>query len=313
MNAKEEFKKMNRAFYERYSRLDDSDDFWAYLFKPVRQSIRINTLKAPLELVLERLSERYELEPVPWVREGFFIRPPGGGTVNFGEMPEYSLGLVIPQEASSMIPPVVLEPKPGELILDMAAAPGSKTTQIAQYMENEGCIIANDAKRDRANILIANLNRAGVLIAKVTVRDGAYFGRYENTFDRVLLDAPCSSVGMVRKNFKFAYTWSIHKVLYHTRIQRKLILAAYRALKPGGVLVYSTCTVDPLENEAVVDFLLQRTDAKLEKIKLPVKGREPILEWEGREFSPEVKKTLRIHPQDNDTEAFFVAKIRKPR
>ncbi|WP_048148920.1 tRNA (cytosine(49)-C(5))-methyltransferase [Palaeococcus ferrophilus] len=307
MSARDEVRDMNRGFYERYSNLDDSDEFWEFTLRPLRQSIRINTLKAPLEIVKARLEEEYELEPIPWVREGFFIN-----TRDFGTMVEYSLGLVFPQEASSMIPPVVLEPREGELILDMAAAPGAKTTQIAQYMRNTGCLVANDMKKWRANILLANLNRFGVLNAIVTVKDGFHFGRFEGKFDRVLLDAPCSSVGMVRKRFKFLTDWRLRKVITYSNIQKKLIRAAYRALKPGGVLVYSTCTIDPLENEGVVDYLLRKTDARLERIDLPVKGTEPVLEWEGKSYSGEIKKALRIHPQDNDTEAFFIAKIVKP-
>jgi len=303
----EEIAKINRAFYERYQKLDDEEEFWRLMTAPLRQSVRINTLKAPLEYVKARLEERYELEPIPWVKEGFFIN-----TREFGEMIEYALGLVFPQEASSMIPPVVLEPKPEELVLDMAAAPGAKTTQIAQYMENEGCIIANDLKKWRANVLIANLNRFGVLNTRVIVKDGTYFSRFENTFDKILLDAPCSSVGMIRKSFKFLRDWSIKKVIRYSSIQKRLIIAAYKALKSGGTLVYSTCTIDPLENEEVVDYLLSKTDAKLEKIKLPLKSTSPVLEFEGRKYSEEVGKCLRIHPQDNNTEAFFVAKIRKP-
>ncbi|NJE26707.1 NOL1/NOP2/sun family putative RNA methylase [Thermococcus sp. MV5] len=303
----EEVLKINRSFYERYSQLDESKEFWNLLLTPLRQSIRINTLKAPLDYVKSRLEEKYKLEPIPWVKEGFFIN-----THEFGKMIEYSLGLVFPQEASSMIPPVVLDPKPGELVLDMAAAPGAKTTQLAQLMGNEGCIIANDMKKWRVNVLIANLNRFGVLNTRVTVKDGAYFSRFENTFDKVLLDAPCSSVGMVRKSFKFLNNWSMKKVIMYSNIQKKLILAAYKALKPGGILVYSTCTIDPFENEEIVDYLLRKTDAKLEKINLPLKSTPPVLEFEGKKYSEEVKKCLRLHPEDNNTEAFFVAKIRKP-
>jgi len=300
-------REMFGELYERYSVLDDSDEFWEYLKKPLRQSIRINTLKAPFESIKERLEEEYILEPIPWVREGFFINKS-----EFSDVLEHALGLIFPQEAASMIPPVVLNPKPGELVLDMAAAPGAKTTQIAQYMRNEGCIVANDMKKFRVNILIANLNRFGVLNARVTQKDGAYFGRFRETFDRILLDAPCTSVGMIRKNFKFAKGWSMDRVYMYSKIQKKLIIAAYKALKPGGILVYSTCTVDPFENEEVVDYLLRKTDAKLEKIKLPLKSSQPVLEFDGHEYSKEVKKCLRLHPQDNDTEAFFVAKIRKP-
>ncbi|WP_297522198.1 tRNA (cytosine(49)-C(5))-methyltransferase [Thermococcus sp.] len=307
MSARDRIKEVNPAFYERYSMLDDTDEFWEFIVKPLRQSIRVNTLKAPLEVVVERLKEEFDLEPIPWVREGFFIN-----VDNLAKVPEHGLGLVFGQEASSMIPPVVLDPKPGELVLDMAAAPGSKTGQIAQYMENEGCIIANDPKLSRANVLIANLNRMGVLIARVTTKDGAHFARFQNTFDRILLDAPCSSVGMIRKKWRFLEEWSMKTVVRYMNIQKRLIRAAYEALKPGGTLVYSTCTIDPLENEEVVDYLLRKTDARLEKIDLPVRTSAPVLEWEGKEYSPELKKALRIHPNDNDTEAFFIAKITKP-
>ncbi|ASI98745.1 tRNA (cytosine(49)-C(5))-methyltransferase [Thermococcus celer] len=307
MSARDRVREANPAFYERYSMLEDTDEFWEFLIKPLRQSVRVNTLKAPLEVVVERLSEEFKLEPIPWVREGFFI-----DVDNLARVPEHGLGLIFGQEASSMIPPVVLGPRPGELVLDMAAAPGSKTGQIAQYMENEGCIIANDPKLSRANVLIANLNRMGVLIARVTTRDGAYFGRFENLFDRILLDAPCSSVGMIRKRWKFLEGWRLKGVIRYMNVQKRLILAAYKALKPGGTLVYSTCTIDPLENEEVVDYILRKTDARLEPIDLPVKTSEPVLEWEGREYPEELRKALRIHPNDNDTEAFFVAKITKP-
>ena len=307
MSAMDRIKETNPAFYERYSMLEDTDEFWEFIIRPLRQSIRVNTLKAPLNVVVERLKEEFELEPIAWVREGFFI-----SVDNLAKVPEHSLGLIFGQEASSMIPPVVLDPKPGELVLDMAAAPGSKTGQMAQYMENEGCIIANDPKLSRANVLIANLNKMGVLNARVTTKDGAYFGRFENTFDRVLLDAPCSSVGMIRKSWKFLTGWRLRGVIKYMNIQKRLILAAYRALKPGGTLVYSTCTIDPLENEEVVDYLLRKTDARLERIDLPVKTSEPVLEWEGKTYSSELKKALRIHPNDNDTEAFFIAKILKP-
>ncbi len=307
MSARDRVRELNPAFYERYSGIDDSDEFWEFMLKPLRQTIRVNTLKAPLEVVVERLKEEFELEAVPWVKEGFYIE-----TDNLAKVPEHSLGLIFGQEASSMIPPVVLDPKPGELVLDMAAAPGAKTTQIAQYMENEGCLIANDMKKGRVNVLIANLNRMGVLNARVTIKDGRYFGRFENTFDRILLDAPCSSVGMVRKSLRFLREWQLKTALRYSNIQKRLILAAYRALKPGGVLVYSTCTIDPIENEEVVDYLLKKTDAEIERIRLPLKSSEPVLEFEGRKYLEEVSKCLRLHPQDNDSEAFFVAKIVKP-
>jgi len=303
---KSEFACINRKFVERYEKIDDSEDFWKFMSKPLRPSFRVNTLKASVEDVVCSLSDRFEIEQVPWCREGFFADGDVGGTI------EHQLGLIFSQEASSMIPVVTLEPKPGMLVLDMCASPGGKTTQIAQYMENVGCIIANDVKYDRINILISNIQRCGVLIAKVTMKDGRFFGRFRDRFDRVLIDAPCSNVGMVRKNYRYLKFWSLKEVYSLSRLQKELILAGYRALKPGGILVYSTCTLDPLENEEVVDYLISNTDAIVEDIDLPVKRTKPITEFEGRKYSREVKRCLRIHPQDNDTEGFFIAKIVKP-
>lgn len=304
---KSEFAKMNPKFVERYEKIDDSEEFWEYMAKPLRFSFRVNTLKAKIDEVIESLKDRFEIEPIPWCKEGFFCDKEVGGTI------EHQIGVIFSQEASSMIPAVVLDPKPGMLVLDMCASPGGKTTQIAQYMENEGCIVANDVKYDRINILISNIQRCGVLIAKVTMKDGRFFKRFKDTFDRILIDAPCSNVGMIRKNYRYLKMWSLKEVYSLSRLQKELVLAGYKALKPGGVMVYSTCTLDPLENEEVVDYLISNTDAKLEEIDLPVKRTEPITEFDGKRYDDEVKKCLRIHPQDNDTEGFFIAKVVKPK
>lgn len=296
---------LNPELYERLRKIEDSDEFFEYFVKPLRVSVRVNTLKADLDYVVERLSD-YICGKVPWCREGFYFK-----TDDFSRVPEHQLGVIISQEASSMIPVQLMELKPGMKVLDLAASPGVKTTQIAQYMENDGCIVANDVKMDRVNILISNLQRLGVLIATVTMRDGRYFRRYEDHFDAVLIDAPCSNIGMVRKNYKYAKLWNLNETKALSRLQKDLIFAAYKAVKPKGIIVYSTCTVDPLENEEVVDYLLKNAEVKVEKINIPVKSSEAILEFEGKIYDEEVRKCLRIHPQNNDSEAFFVAKLRK--
>lgn len=303
--SKKMFREINRRFVEKYKRIDDSDAFYQYMSKPLRKSFRVNLLKTDVKTVIERLKD-FEIEPIPWCREGFFV-----SNDEITNTPEFSLGLIFMQEASSMIPPIVLDVKENMNVLDMAAAPGSKTTQIAAYMKNTGCIIANDVKFTRINILISNIQKFGAINVKVTMKDGRYFKRFENRFDRVLLDAPCSNVGMIRKNYKYLKLWRQKDVESLSRLQKELILAGYRALKPGGVLVYSTCTLDPEENEEVIDYLLSNTDAKLERIRLPLRSHEPITEFGGKKYSDEVKKCLRIHPQDNDTEGFFVAKVIK--
>ncbi len=304
---REEFREINRKFVEKYEEIDGSEEFYEYMAKPIRQSFRVNTLKADVETVVRRLSEDFELESVPWCKEGFFVYGEG-----ITKTPEFALGLIFMQEASSMIPPVVMDLEENMLVLDMAASPGAKTTQIAQYMKNTGCVIANDVKYSRLNILISNVQKYGCLNVVVTDKDGRFFGRFRDTFDRVLLDAPCSNVGMIRKNYKYLKLWRQREVEALSRLQKSLILAAYKCLKPGGILVYSTCTLDPEENEEVVDYLLQNTDARLERIRLPLKSTDPITEFRGKSYTDEVRKCLRIHPQDNDTEGFFVAKVVKP-
>ena len=305
--ARELLAKMNSRFYEKHRKIDDSDTFFEYMVKPIRPSIRINTLKCEFEQVVENLTRSFELERIPWCEEGFYIN-----TENYGDIMEYRLGLIFPQEAASMIPPLLMELSNKDIILDMCAAPGAKTTQIAQYMENRGCVIANEPNIRRINVLISNLQRCGVLNTRVTKFDGRFFSKYEKRFDSVLVDAPCSNAGMVRKNFKYLKSWREKEIEHLSRLQKALIIAGYKTLKNGGILVYSTCTLDPAENEEVVDHLLRNTDAEIEEIDLPLRKREPFVNFGDREYTSEVKKCLRIHPQDNDTEGFFVAKIRKP-
>ncbi len=305
-DAKEFLRKINSDFVNHYQKIDDSKEFYEYLNKPIKTSIRINTLKIDLETFKNNFSEKYDLIEIPWCKEGFFVN-----SNDVGKTLEHALGYFFIQEAASMIPVVVLEPKPGEKVLDIAAAPGAKATQIAMYMRNEGYLVANDIRKDRIYILISNLQRMGVTIAKVSLMDGRKFIKYENKFDKVLLDAPCSNVGMIRKNYKHLKMWSYRMVKRCSKLQKELILAAYKTLKTDGILVYSTCTIDPEENEEVVDFLLRNTNAELEDIKLKIRRRKPILKYKDKEYDSSIKKCLRIHPQDNDTEAFFVAKIIK--
>ncbi len=298
-------KEINPALFERLSKIDSSEHFFEFLEKPLRKSLRINTLKADLEFVLERLSDIVE-ERIPWCKEGVYVKIDDLATI-----PEHQLGIAFSQSAVSMIPPLLMELEPGMVVLDLCASPGAKTTQIAQYMENEGCLIANDVKLERINMLISNLQKCGVLIARVTMMDGRKFSRFENKFDAVLIDAPCSNLGMIRKNYKYVRSWKLSTSLNLSKLQKELIMAGYRSLKPGGVLVYSTCTFEPIENEEVVDYLLRNTEASVERINLPIKSIGGFKEFEGKEYLEEVGKCLRIHPQMNDTEGFFVAKLRK--
>jgi len=264
-----------------------------------------------VEDVQARLEKNWILKRVPWCAEGFTIEYRHGKRFDIGNIPEHQLGYFYVQESASMIPPVVLDPQPGELVLDLCAAPGSKTTQIAQYMQNTGIIIANDVQIDRLKPLGLNLQRCGVINTITTIRSNRKLAGI-GPFDRVLVDAPCTGTGTVRRSLKTLLMWSPGLVRKLSNDQRQLIQTGFDLLKPGGVLVYSTCTQEPEENEGVVSWLLSKNEnAVIDEISLDIKRSPAILSWGGADYDPRVAKCLRIYPQDNDSEGFFVARLRK--
>jgi len=300
--------KFKEKFIERYIKLTDFKKFEEYSLKFLRRSIRVNTLKISIKELKNKLKD-WELTQIPWCREGFWIKHKTLERRDIGNLPEHYLGYFYIQEAASMIPPVVLNPKSNDLVLDMCASPGSKTTQLASMMENKGIIIANDISHDRLASLGINLQRCGVSNAIITLSKAQYFNL---KFDKILLDAPCSGTGAIRKSLKTLLTWNPNSIKRLSNLQKKLIITAFNCLKDKGILVYSTCSVEPEENEEVIDFLLKKfKNAKLEEIKLKIKRSPAILEFENKKYSKEIKKCLRIWPQDNDTEGFFIAKIKK--
>jgi len=297
------------AFINRYSAMTDWDEFKRYSTCYLRKSIRVNTLKIPVKQIVERLKDNWTLEKVPWCKEGFFIE---GVRRDIGNLAEHVLGYIYVQDAASMIPPLVLGAKPGETVLDMCSAPGSKATQIAQYMNNEGLLIANDSDAMRLKALGINLQRSGVTNTIITHMQGRHFAKKDIEFDRILLDAPCSGTGTIRKSLKTIDMWNPNMVRRLAGTQRQLLDSAWRVLRPGGTLVYSTCTLEPEEDEGIIDFALNRfDDAKVEKIRLAIKRSPSVLSFEGKEYDSSIKDALRIWPQDNDTEGFFICKIRK--
>lgn len=302
------------AFVERYKALlgPDYGEFVEYSFSYLRKSIRVNTLKTNVEEMKKQLLEHgFTLEPVPWCKEGFFIEHDTGRR-DIGCTIEHQIGYYYIQEAASMIPPVVLDPQPGEVVLDMCASPGSKSTQIAQYMKNSGILISNDLTTIRIAPLSINLQRCGAQNSIITIMHGASFQRLALEFDRILVDAPCSGVGAVRKSLKTVMMWNPVMVKRLAGTQRALIESAYAKLKKGGTLVYSTCTLEPEEDEGIISFLLNNhPEASCEPIDLPLKKGKPVLEFDGTKYNEGVKNTLRLWPQDNDTEGFFIAKITK--
>lgn len=298
------------AFIERYSQLTNWQKFHQYSTAFERRSIRVNTLHGSVAEIKKNIEAKgWKLEPIPWCKEGFWISNPERKDV--GNLLEHHLGKIYVQEAASMIPPLVLHPQQGDIVLDMCAAPGSKTTQMGMMMNNQGVIIANDYKGSRLQSLGINVQRSGLTNIIVTLMHGKRF--YQFNFDKILLDAPCSGTGTIRKSLKTITIWNPLMITKLARQQKELIERAFENLKPGGEMVYSTCSVEPEENEGVINHLLQKFPAaEIVPVYLPgLKTSSPIMEFAGEKYDSRIKQVLRIWPQDNDTEGFFIAKIKK--
>jgi len=306
-------------FLERMKKLlgKEFQEYLEILKKPVQNSIRCNTLKISPEELLKRLrSKNWSVnQPFKDCPEVMIIEndlAPG----ELGRSLEHLLGYYYVQEIASMLPVLALKPGPEEFVLDIAAAPGSKTTQIAAEMKGSGSIIANDSSLKRLKILASNLERCGVSNTIITKKDGIALCRrlkeQSFQFDKILVDAPCSGEGTIRSSPITALMWNPKTIKILSRLQKALLASAIEILKPGGEIVYSTCTHAPEENEDVVDFILEKfPDIKIESIKLPIKCRSGITEWDGNNYNQEVKKSCRIYPQDSDTEGFFIAKMKR--
>lgn len=303
--------KPKESFKKHFSCLTDYDEFMKYNLSYLKRGIRVNTIKISIENLKARLPKCWKLTPVPWCKEGFWIEHYEGRR-DVGNLIEHQLGYIYVQEPASMIPPIILDPKPGDIILDMCAAPGSKTSQIAQYMKNKGLLIANDYKGIRLKPLGLNLQRCGVSNAIITLMSGTRFFKSNIMFDKILVDAPCSGTGTIRKSLKTLLIWNENMTKKLSSDQKRLLETGFVKLKTGGVLVYSTCSVEPEENEEVISWLLDKYEnAYTDKIEINIKRSSPIMVYKGKRFNKGVENVLRIWPQDNDTEGFFVARIRK--
>ncbi|AYH48457.1 16S rRNA (cytosine(1407)-C(5))-methyltransferase RsmF [Dickeya fangzhongdai] len=276
--------------------------------RPLRRSLRVNTLKISVPDFLALVAPYgWELEAVPWCDEGFWLLNADEEAMRLGNALEHLAGLFYIQEASSMLPVSALfmgDDAP-ERVLDMAAAPGSKTTQIAARLNNQGLIVANEYSASRVKVLHANLHRCGVSNTALTHFDGRVFGNaLPETFDAILLDAPCSGEGVVRKDPAAMSHWSLESIADIAATQRELILSAFHALKPGGVLIYSTCTLNHQENQHVCRWLMQQFPDACE-----IESLEALFPQAHRAITED--GFLHVFPQIYDSEGFFVARLRK--
>jgi len=301
-------------YFSRYQEIiPDFDEFIEHLRTPHQQYFRINNLKLSQDevpVLLEKLKEKgIVAEPVSAVPGFYYIV--NNEEVSLGGVLEYSLGLIHSMTLSSALPVIALDPKPGELILDLCAAPGGKTALMSMLTNDRAYIIANDKRLDRLTALSANLKRLGVACAILTRYRGEEFP-LGMEFDKVLVDAPCSGEGRYRIGLE-------GELLYQKgsgranlpAIQKGLIVRAFDLLKPGGIMVYSTCTINPEENEAVVDYLLRKRQARLLDFEAPLPFEPGLTEWQGKPFHPDMVKTKRFYSHKTRAVGFFVAKLAK--
>ena len=322
MRKEKKIPEPNPLFLERMQEIFNSEkDYKEYLeilkHKPSK-SIRCNTLKVSPEKLKKKL-ESYGWKLVqPWEEypEVMVIDcelEPG----ELGRSLEHLLGYYYIQELASMLPIIALKPKENDVILDLCAAPGSKTTQAAAEAKNTGLIIANELSMGRIKILASNLERCGVTNTIITKKEGAAlskrFKKQNLKFDKILVDAHCSGEGTLRSKYKTHGMWNIKTIMSLPRIQKSLFLESFKILKVGGEIIYSTCTHAPEENESVVSAILNELGdrIKIEKIKIPVTTRKGLTKWKNDEYNKGVELACRVYPQDNDTDGFFLSKFTK--
>ncbi|KAL7568744.1 hypothetical protein ACA910_021737 [Epithemia clementina (nom. ined.)] len=282
--------------------------------KPRPLVIRTNTLKVRRKDLAAALIKRgVSLDPLAnWSKVGLKIVE---SPVPIGATPEYLGGHYMLQSAASMCPVLALGPEPQDKVLDMAAAPGGKTSYIAQLMKNTGVIVANDLKKERQKATVANMHRLGVKNVITCTHDGRKMGTiFKNRFDRILLDAPCSGLGVISRDPSVKVQRTIADVNQCAHLQKELLLAAIDALKfkgtKGAVMVYSTCSVSIAENEEVVNYALSKRDIRLVETGLDF-GNPGYTRFQQKRFHPSLAMTRRFYPHVHNMDGFYVAKIEK--
>jgi len=275
---------------------DEMDAFLAAFERPRAVALRRNPRHSDLELP-------FSLEPVPWEPNGFYYKP----TERPGLHPWHEGGVYYLQEASAMAPAALLHPVPGERVLDLCAAPGGKTTQLAGYLGGQGLLVSNEIHPQRAKILSQNVERMGISNALVlNEHPERVASRFPRFFDRVMVDAPCSGEGMFRKEEAAVTDWSPETVAMCARRQREILESAAKTVRAGGRLVYSTCTFSPEENECVISsFLQDHPEFSVCTINAPwfAPGRP---EW-AADPAPGLEHTFRLWPHLLRGEGHFAA------
>ena len=297
--------KFVEELYDNYSPLT-VDKILSGMSGARNTTLRVNNLKSDIYEVMNILKENaIKFDRVSWYNDALVIKNVNEKQIQKLEI--YENGKIYLQSLSSMVPPLVLSPNTGEKVLDLTAAPGSKTTQMAAMMNNNGYILANELDALRCERLKFNIEKQGAKIIEVNNGRGEVIGKkYEEYFDKVLLDAPCSGEGRFLANDPKTYrSWSEKTVKELSKLQRKLLKSAWQAVKQNGVIVYSTCTLNKEENENIIEWAMNELNLKVLDIDLKIKNSIEIVSE-----NLELKKAIRILPS-KETEGFFIAKLKK--
>ena len=285
--------------------------FIDYINTSPSQFIRINSLKTTTEKISRTLSEKYGIrtEAVAGLLNTLKVTE---GSELSGKTLEHILGLYYIQGLSSILPALVLSPNKNDIVLDLCAAPGSKTTHLAELMNNEGTLIANEIQLSRLKALVHNIERMNIVNAGIVHQKGELLSKvYENYFDKILVDAPCSGLGIIQKKDEVIKWWDEKKVNILADLQLRLLIAAVKMLKENGEVVYSTCTLTTEENELIIDKVLSKYPVELMEIELPIINHNGITLSNGEKLNPDLEKGKRIFPWETGTDGFFIAKLKK--
>ena len=277
--------------------------------RPLTSAIRVNTLKIQPGELRNRLENKgFELQTIEWISYGFEVLKE---TYNLGSLHEYLQGYFYLQNVASMLPAIILDPKPGETVIDMCAAPGGKATHMAQIMNNKGSLILIERNSKRIPALEINLRRMGVLNSILLNLDAINLQKLNIEADGILLDAPCTGEGLIRQDKSRKKSKTQKDIEKLAGIQKKLLNSGLKVLKPGGTLLYSTCSIAPEENEFVINDVLQD---RLEYSIIPLNNRygvSGLTRVLGKVLRKDLKLSQRLYPHIHNTIGFFICLIKK--
>lgn len=296
-----------QEFLSRMKELLGSEynEFLSSYDAPRQLGLRVNTLKiSPAEL---KSSVPFHLHEIPWTSNGFYY----GEDCRPAQHPFYNCGLYYLQEPSAMTPATLLPVEPGDSVLDLCAAPGGKATELGARLRGEGLLVANDISNSRAKALLRNLELFGISNAFVTNEYPEKLSRFfPEYFNKILIDAPCSGEGMFRKEPAVAKAWTPDKPDTCAKMQREIVSQAIEMLTPGGLMLYSTCTFAPIENEGTISYILDNfPEMELQEISGHATFDSGVPDWGNG--SPELTKCLRIWPHHSEGEGHFIALLKK--